>query len=96
MLFRHFQAVNIKHVTFDSLATHFRDWLGVDLAAVEVRVEERQAEIWLRAFLLGSGARNDENLVSALSAGRPDLAAIDRIAGIGPLGPGFEAGRVEA
>jgi len=95
MLFRHFQAINEERVTLDRLTAHFRDRIGFDLAAIKIGIEERKPQIGLGALILRRRPRDDQDLVGPLRACCPDLAAIDRVAGIGALGLGLQRRRIE-
>ncbi|NJM57707.1 MAG: type IA DNA topoisomerase [Synechococcales cyanobacterium RU_4_20] len=91
---RDLHVVEVQHVALDSLAAHFRDRLRLN--ALHVHVEQRQAHVGLGYLVLRRRARDQQDLVSALRARRPDLAAVDGVARVRPFGPRLEARRVEA
>ena len=96
ILERHLQAIDEHLVGVDRLATHLLDLADLDLRAVEVRVEQRQAVGRLPALLLWSGAGDQEHLVGDLRRRRPHLLAVYHVAVAVAFGAGVEGGRVEA
>ena len=95
ILGRDLQVLDEEHVTFDGLATHLRDRLGVDPGAVEVGVEKAQALHRLGDLILGRRAGDDQDLVGPLGHGRPDFSTGDPVAVAVLLGPGLQAGGVQ-
>ena len=80
---------------FDRLPTHFRDFADLDLAAVEIGVEQGHPVRRPRHLLDRGRAGQDQHPLGDLRGRDPDFAARQHIMVAAALGAGFEPGRVE-
>ena len=72
---RHRQRVDEQLVGVDGAAAHLRDFADIDVAPVEVGVEQAQAIGAARDLFERRGAREDEHLARDLRGRDPDLLA---------------------
>ena len=95
VLERHLQAVDEDLVGVDRLAAHLVDLGDLDLGAVEVGVEQRQAVGRALALLLGRGAGDQQHLVGDRRRRGEGLLAVHDVAVAVALGLGVERRGVE-
>ena len=80
----------------DRLASHLGDQADLDLRAVEIGVEDRDAVGRPRAILIAGGAGQQHDLVGDLRRRGPDLLPVNDVAARNLLREGLDAGGVEA
>src|SRR5262249_18342659 len=86
----HVEMVDEERVALHGLAAHFRDRLRLDVAAVEIRVEQRQTVGRPFRFGLRRRSRDQQYLGRGLRVGGPDLPSAYAVAAVGAFGAGLE------